>query len=73
MFTSWLSLIQAREGTVSRSNISGRHKRSGVGVSLVSLVGWVVYHQSLDIAALIGISLIVAGVISLNFFSKVVH
>ena len=43
---------------------------SGVGVALVSLVGWVVYHQSLDIAALIGIALIVAGVIVLSVFSK---
>ena len=47
---------------------------AGVGVALVALVGWVVYHQSLDIAALIGIALIVSGVIVLNLFSKtVVH
>ncbi|WP_411725203.1 hypothetical protein [Methyloglobulus sp.] len=38
------------------------------------LGGWVIYHQSLGIAALIGIALIVAGVIVLNLFSKaVVH
>lgn len=43
---------------------------SGVGVVLVALVGWVLYHQSLDVAALIGISLIIAGVIVLNLFSK---
>ena len=44
---------------------------AGVGVALV---GWVVYHQSLDLAALIGITLIVSGVIVLNLFSKtVVH
>ena len=47
---------------------------AGVGVALVALVGWVVYHQALDIAALIGIALIVSGVIVLNLFSKtVVH
>ncbi|MEQ1668354.1 MAG: multidrug efflux SMR transporter [Sulfuriferula sp.] len=47
---------------------------AGVGVALVALVGWVVYHQSLDIAALIGIALIISGVIVLNLFSKtVVH
>lgn len=45
---------------------------SGVGVILVALVGWALYQQSLDIAALIGISLIVAGVIVLNLFSKAV-
>ena len=43
---------------------------SGAGVALVSLVGWAVYRQSLDTAALIGIALIVAGVIVLNLFSK---
>ena len=43
---------------------------AGVGVALVALVGWAVYHQSLDIAALIGIALIVSGVIVLNLFSK---
>ena len=45
---------------------------SGVGVVLVSLVGWLLYRQSLDAAALIGIGLIVAGVLVLNLFSKVV-
>lgn len=43
---------------------------SGVGVALVSLVGWIVYHQALDAAAMIGISLILAGVAILNLFSK---
>ena len=45
---------------------------SGVGVALVSLAGWVIYHQSLDSAALVGIALIVAGVVVLNLFSKAV-
>ncbi len=42
---------------------------SGAGVTLISLIGWVVYHQSLDLAALVGIALIVAGVVVLNIFS----
>ena len=45
---------------------------AGVGVALVTLIGWVFYHQILDVAALIGISLIVSGVIVLNVFSKTV-
>ena len=45
---------------------------SGVGIVLVSLVGWLLYQQSLDAAALIGIGLIVAGVLVLNLFSKAV-
>jgi len=43
---------------------------SGVGVVLVTIVGWTVYHQSLDMAAFIGIGLIVAGVLVLNLFSR---
>jgi len=43
---------------------------AGVGIALIALVGWVVYHQSLDLWALLGIGLIVAGVIVLNVFSK---
>ena len=45
---------------------------SGVGVALVSLAGWIIYHQSLDSAGLAGIALIVAGVVVLNLFSKAV-
>ena len=43
---------------------------SGVGIILVSLVGLLVYGQKLDLAALVGIALIAAGVVVLNFFSK---
>jgi small multidrug resistance pump len=43
---------------------------SGAGVVLVSLVGWLIYGQVLDLAAVIGISLIVAGVLVLNLFTK---
>ncbi len=43
---------------------------SGVGVALISLVAWVLYHQSLDLGGIAGISLIVAGVVVLNIFSK---
>lgn len=43
---------------------------SGAGVILISLTGWLVYKQSLDMPALWGIALIVSGVIVLHFFSK---
>ena len=45
---------------------------SGVGVALIALVGWLFYKQTLDIPALVGISLIVAGVVVLNVYSKTV-
>jgi len=43
---------------------------SGVGVVLITLVGWLVFKQALDAPALIGIGLIGAGVVVLNVFSK---
>jgi small multidrug resistance pump len=42
---------------------------SGVGVALIALIGWAVFGQTLDAAAIIGIGLIVAGVVVLNLFS----
>ena len=45
---------------------------SGAGVAMIALIAWVFHGQSLDIPAIIGLSLIVAGVVVLNFFSKVV-
>jgi small multidrug resistance pump len=43
---------------------------SGVGVVLVALIGWIVYRQHLDLPAIIGMLLIVAGVVVMNLFSK---
>ncbi len=43
---------------------------SGVGLALISLVGWVVYQQRLDVASWIGIGLIVSGVLVIHLFSK---
>lgn len=44
---------------------------SGAGIALITLIAWVVFGQKLDPAAIFGILLIVAGVVVLNFFSKV--
>jgi small multidrug resistance pump len=43
---------------------------SGVGVALITLIGWLLFKQALDLAAVIGISLIVIGVVILNVYSK---
>lgn len=43
---------------------------SGVGIVLVSAVGWVLYDQRLDAAALLGIGLILAGVLVIHLFSR---
>lgn len=42
---------------------------SGIGIVLISAIGWVAFGQKLDLAALIGLSLIIAGVIVVNVFS----
>jgi small multidrug resistance pump len=42
---------------------------SGVGIVLVSLIGWVFYQQSLDLAACFGICLIILGVLVIQLFS----
>lgn len=43
---------------------------SGLGVILISLIGWIWFRQTLDAPALIGIGLIIAGVATINLFSK---
>ncbi|MBS1163114.1 MAG: cation/cationic drug transporter [Burkholderiaceae bacterium] len=43
---------------------------SGAGVALITLIGWVVFRQRLDAAALAGVALIVAGVVVIQFFSS---
>ncbi len=42
---------------------------SGAGTVLIALVGVWVFRQRLDLAGIIGIALIVAGVLVLNLFS----
>ena len=43
---------------------------SGVGIILVSIIAYFAYGQSLDLPALIGIGLILAGVLVINLFSQ---
>ncbi len=42
---------------------------SGLGVALITLIGFVAFGQKLDFWALVGIGLIVAGVVVLNTLS----
>ncbi|MBK8133730.1 MAG: multidrug efflux SMR transporter [Gammaproteobacteria bacterium] len=42
---------------------------SGVGTALIAVIGWVLFGQALDFAALVGLVLIVAGVTVLQVFS----
>ena len=42
---------------------------SGIGIVLVSIMGLVFFGQKLDMAACLGLGLIVLGVLVINFFS----
>ena len=43
---------------------------SGLGVVLTGVVGWVVYKEHLDTAAIIGMALILSGVAVIRLFSS---
>lgn len=43
---------------------------SGVGIVLITLAGWWVYRQAIDLPGLAGMALIVAGVVVINCFSR---
>ena len=45
---------------------------SGLGIVLVTIVGVILYKQTLDLPAVLGMGLIVAGVVVINVFSKTV-
>lgn len=42
---------------------------SGGGIVLITAVGWIVHGQRLDVAAIVGLALIVTGVLVINFVS----
>ena len=44
---------------------------SGVGLVLITLVGWLLYGQTLDAPAVLGMGCIVVGVLILNLYSRV--
>ena len=43
---------------------------AGVGTLLIVLIGWLVFHQSIDPPAAIGVLMIVGGVVVINVFSE---
>ena len=45
---------------------------SGLGITLVSIVGYFFYKQTLDTPAILGLLMILAGVVVINVFSKTV-
>jgi len=45
---------------------------SGLGIVLVSVVGAIIYKEILDVAAVIGMGLIISGVVVIHIFSKTI-
>lgn len=43
---------------------------SGAGIVLVALAGWLLFGQKLDLPALVGLAMIIAGVLIINLVSK---
>ncbi|HTH99404.1 MAG TPA: SMR family transporter [Acidisoma sp.] len=43
---------------------------SGVGIVLIATVAWAFQGQKLDLPAILGMALIIAGVLTMNVFSK---
>lgn len=43
---------------------------SGMGVVLITAIAWIWYKEALDLPALLGLALIVAGVLVINLFSR---
>ncbi len=43
---------------------------SGVGIALVTLIGWVAFAQRLAVGQLVGVALILAGVVLIQLFSR---
>ncbi|QDE29558.1 DMT family transporter [Shewanella polaris] len=44
---------------------------AGLGIVLITVIAWVMYGQKLDVGALVGMTLILAGVVVMNLFSSV--
>ena len=43
---------------------------SGLGIVLVSVIAIFIFRQSLDLAAIVGLGLIIAGILVVNLFSN---
>ncbi len=43
---------------------------SGLGIVLIALIGWLVFAQKLDLPAVFGMALIMAGIVIIQVFSK---
>ncbi|MDO8380275.1 SMR family transporter [Phenylobacterium sp.] len=45
---------------------------SGIGIVLITLLAWLLFKQRLDLPAVLGMGMILAGVLVINLYSKAV-
>ncbi|MFD3264538.1 SMR family transporter [Phenylobacterium ferrooxidans] len=45
---------------------------SGIGIVLITLLAWLIFKQKLDLPAVLGMGMILAGVLVINLYSKAV-
>ncbi len=43
---------------------------SGLGIFFIAVIGWLVFGQKLDLPAVLGLGLIMAGILIIHLFSK---
>lgn len=43
---------------------------SGAGIVLIAIIAWIVFRQALDMPAILGMALIIAGIVIIQLFSK---
>lgn len=43
---------------------------SGLGIVLIAIIGFVVFHQRLDLPAMLGLAMIIGGVLVIHLFSS---
>lgn len=45
---------------------------SGLGIVFIAAIGWILYGERLDLPAILGLGLILAGVLVVNLFSRTI-
>ncbi len=43
---------------------------SGLGICLTAFLGWALFRQGIDLAAMLGMGMIIAGILVINVFSS---
>lgn len=70
MFLGYLASIGLLSLSLRRLEVSVSYAIwSGLGTALITLVGWVWFHEAMSLGKVVSIALIIAGVVGLNLQS----